>query len=232
MQLKIRRSQRDGGIISTTAIFCLDARVEFTAEEQRSITKYKLQGQVIYNSEASKRLLEKSATQQDGSTVGSLKSLATIAFAATKLNISINGLQRGQHIECKSLDELLGAEDAIMTACENLKGYLDTALTFDGSEIVIDFNTGKPQLVAQSLPPQQLIAPPPIASDVTDAPIPRLSDDTADYAPHYGPDEDWTTRLSNFQPNELWDNPVYRKRMMIGAGIVLFLLLLHSCHML
>ena len=56
MQLKLRRSQRDGGIIARNVIFCLDARVEFTSEEQRHITRYKLQNEVIYNSEESQAI--------------------------------------------------------------------------------------------------------------------------------------------------------------------------------
>jgi len=163
MQLKLKRSQRETGVLSTNVIFCLDARVEFTREEQHSVTRYKLANQVIYNSEASKRLLDKSAAQQDGSTLGSLKSLATLAMVGLKLNISIASLQRGQHVECKSLDELLGAEDAIMTACQNLRGYLDTAASFDGREVLVDFNDNEPKIIAQAVGPSpQLISPAPL----------------------------------------------------------------------
>ena len=55
------------------------------------------------------------------------------------LNITINELERGKHVECKDMDELIGAEDAVINACENLKGYLARAATFDGREILIDF---------------------------------------------------------------------------------------------
>lgn len=157
MQLKIRRSQRDGGIISKTAIFCLDARMEFTEAERTHIARYKLAGQVIYNSDASQRLQDKADRQRDGSVGGSLKSLASIALAHMKLNISIASLERGQHIECKSLDELLGAEEAIMTACQNLKGYLDTAATFDGREVLFDFATGQAEAVARVITPAPML---------------------------------------------------------------------------
>jgi hypothetical protein len=157
MQLKIRRSQRMGGVMSNNAIFCLDARAQFTGEEQQNIARYKLGGQIIYNSEASKRLLEKANAQQDGSTRGALKSLATTALVAMKLNISINSLALGQHIECKSLDELLGAERALMQACENLKSYLDAAATFDGREVLFDFSTGSPEAVAVAITPQPML---------------------------------------------------------------------------
>jgi hypothetical protein len=160
MLLKIRRSQREGGLISKNVIFCLDARADFTAQEQQNITRYKLHNQMIYNSEASARHLAKADAQRDGSLGGSLKSLALVAMAAMKLNISIASLQRGQHVECKSLDELLGAEQAIMTACENLKGYLDTAATFDGREVLVDFATGAPQVVAHAAAPALIVPPP------------------------------------------------------------------------
>ncbi len=185
MQLKIRRSQRTGGVISSNAIFCIDARAQFTHEEQRNIARYKLGSQVIYNSQTSRRLLDKAGAQQDGSVKGSLKSLATMALVAMNLNISINSLARGQHIECKSLDELLAAETALMEACENLKSYLDTAASFDGREILIDFATGRPELVAIAvtpdpmlvLEPKQLAAP---LAVVPDDRIVHADDDVLD----------------------------------------------------
>lgn len=164
MQLKIKRSQRDGGVISKNVIFCIDARVEFTAEEERNLRRYKLYNQVIYNSEASRALLDRGAAHTDGSTRGALKSLAYTALAAMRLNISVSSLARGQHIECKSMDELLGAENALLEACENLKGYLDTAATFDGREVLVDFATGTPTIVAQSVAPDPaLMMPAPAA---------------------------------------------------------------------
>jgi hypothetical protein len=141
-------------------IFCLDARVEFTPDEKQSISRYKLQNEVIYNSEAQLRLLAKSEAQRDGSVGGGLKGLATMAFAHTKLHITIGSLERGQHIECKSLEELIGAEEAMLAACQNLKSYLDTALTFDGREVLIDFATGAPAIVAQSVTPPVMLAAP------------------------------------------------------------------------
>lgn len=153
MQLKIQRSQREGGFIATKVIFCLDARVDFTQQERQHLTRYKLHGQVIYNSEASARHLARADAQRDGSVRGSLKSLASVALAAMKLNISIASLERGQRVECKSLDELVGAEEAIMGACENLKAYLDRAATFDGREELYEFESGGPKLIAQSMVP-------------------------------------------------------------------------------
>ena len=46
MQLKIKRSQREGGIVSKNMIFCIDAIVHFTPEEAASVKRYKLEGEV------------------------------------------------------------------------------------------------------------------------------------------------------------------------------------------
>jgi hypothetical protein len=160
MQLAIRRSQREAGILSKNVVFCLDARVEFTAPEQASLSRYRLWSECIYNSEASKRLLDRSVALQDGSVAGGLKSLATAAMAALKLNITIGSLASGQHVECRTMDELLGAEEAILTACQNLKSYIDTAASFDGGQVLYDFSTDEPQIIAHAVTPDpQLVAP-------------------------------------------------------------------------
>lgn len=227
MQLKLKRSQKTGGVMTTNVIFCLDARIEFTPSEAQDISRYKLANQVIYNSEASKRLLDKSAAQQDGSTIGSLKAIATLAMVGLKLNISINSLQRGQHIECKSLDELLGAEEAIMEACQNLKGYLQTAAAFDGREILIDFNEDAPKVVAQTTTPNpQIVAPAPAPSYT-----PALEYHGGDAGPGEPPLE-YVPQSETFGLPFDWNDPATRKKIMIAGGIVLLLLMLRACHLL
>ena len=175
MQLKLRRTQRDGGLLKDTAIFCLDARAEYTPQELKDIDRYRLAGQVVYNSEASKRALEASERAAAANTIaGGFKSLGLALLAGMKLNISIGSLARGHHIECKSLEELLGAEEALMDACKNLTAFLDTAATFDGREVVIDFASGEPALVAQANVAQRVIAPErtPLAEDELPPPMP------------------------------------------------------------
>lgn len=175
MQLKLRRSQREGGVISKTAIFCLDARADLTDHERRDLARYKLYDQVIYNSEAAKRHLDKSeALNNTGTATGLLKGVVHLALARMRLNITIKSLERGHHIECKSLEELLAAEEAIMEACQNLRLFLDVAGTFDGSEVVIDFSTGTPQAVAQAHRPEPILAPP-VETVVTPAPAPAIA---------------------------------------------------------
>ena len=149
-------------------LFCLDARVEFTGEERSNINKYKLGGMCIYNSEAAKKHVVAAAGHMaTGSVVGSLKAIGSYALAAMNLNITINDLERGKHVECKDMDELIGAEDAVVNACANLKGYLERAATFDGREVLYDFSGEEPKLLAPGLasltpppaPPPQLAAP-------------------------------------------------------------------------
>lgn len=59
-------------------------------------------------------------------------------MAALSLRITVTSLISGVHVECKSLEELLGAEKAIQIAATNLKNYIDVAGTFDGKEEVIE----------------------------------------------------------------------------------------------
>ncbi|MCR2833497.1 hypothetical protein [Parerythrobacter lacustris] len=153
MQLRIKRSQRDGGLTKSTAIFCLDARAEFTPQERNDLRRYKLQNLVIYNSEAAKGYLDRGSSSEDGSVRGSLKNLAFSALASMRLNITVASLERGQHVECKSLDEVLACEEALHQACNNLRGYLDVVATFDGREVVVAFESGEePKAIAQSTP--------------------------------------------------------------------------------
>jgi hypothetical protein len=96
----------------------------------------------------------------------------------------------------------MGAEQAIMTACQNLKAFLDTAATFDGREVLFDFESGEPEPVAIAASPDPapiLQQPQPIAAQPPPAieqqayqpaylPPPDTSDDDQDVErePHEG----------------------------------------------
>src|SRR6266536_845679 len=150
MQLKLRRSQRTGGMLSGKVIFALDARTDLSPNEQGIVKKDSLGKHVVYDSEARKKHGAAAYEQFDNaattpgysmsSTGRSLwsnaRGLASAAMAALSLRVTVDSLMSGQHIECKDLDELLGAEAAIVDACMNLKIYLETAQTFDGREDV------------------------------------------------------------------------------------------------
>src|SRR5665213_4392618 len=56
MQLKLKRSQRAGGIMGGKVLFGLDARAELTPDEQSLVRKYSLGKIVVYDSEARKAL--------------------------------------------------------------------------------------------------------------------------------------------------------------------------------
>lgn len=237
MQLKIRRTQRDGGVVSKSVVFCLDARVSFSAQETADLKRYKLYKQVIYNSEASKRLIDRGNDAVDGTARGALKGLGLMALAAMRLNITVESLERGQHIECKSMDELLAAEDALFEACENLRKYLDTAATFDGREILVDFSSDKqPEAIAVT-PVRQLVAPPPVPVTVAPTALPP---------PPIAPAPGGVPSFEQVQePARSWESPstddpvervkrFYRETENAGPitaiiAAVLLLLLLFSC---
>lgn len=239
MQLKLTRSQKTGIV---NVIFCLDARVAFTSEEQRNINRYRLQGQVIYTSEGARKADEgrqlayanakargveygnvdsflESATGKIGH---GLKAAALGAISAMRLRITISSLQRGQHIECKNLDELLGAEEAIMDACTNLKGYLRTAAAFDGSEVLIDFDQDEPTIIAESTTPNpQLIAPAPLMVDEEGEPK-RVTWEETPFENSPGGAMSGTNGFDAVRGLLLryWDNPQFRP-LIIGALIIL-----------
>jgi hypothetical protein len=154
MQLKIQRSQRDGGVLGNTVFFCLDIRAEYSPEEKDNIDRYKLGRQVIYNStRAKKHLLNATvhgiraqSSDMERAAGGALKMLGSLALAKLSLNVSIASLGRGHHIECKDLEELVETEDTLREASKYLTRWLDVAATFNGSETIIEYDKGEEQL--------------------------------------------------------------------------------------
>ena len=139
MQLKLTRSQKSSGMLSKAVVFCLDARAELSAEERENMDRYKLGGLIIYNSEKSKRHLENTRAGLERGGTGFVSAAVSLAMAQLSLNITMDSLARGHHIECKDMVELLGAEEAVMEGCQNMRLYLETAATFDGREQVVEF---------------------------------------------------------------------------------------------
>lgn len=145
MKLKLVRSQKSSGVMSKTVVFCLDARVDLTEEEKHLVEKYKLGKETLYDSAArQKHVAEAGAAFAGG---GLLRGAVAAAMSKLSLTITTDSLCKGQHVEAKDLDELLGAEEAIKVGCENLRTYLDVASTFDGRELVIDYD-GRPEVAA------------------------------------------------------------------------------------
>jgi len=140
MKLLMSRSQKTGGMINKAVTFCVDARAELSEDERDAVHKYNLGKQVIYNSQAAKENIEKGMSNlEKGSVGGLMKGVAGLALHKFTLNVTIDSLTKGHHIEAQDLDEMLGAEDALRHSCENMKTYLETAATFDGREQVFEF---------------------------------------------------------------------------------------------
>ena len=133
MQLKIQRSQRTGGLMGGKAIFVLDIRAEYSPDERASINKSGLGGEIVYSSQKATEHLDRAVQS-----TSAFRTLGSIALAKMSLNITIASLAKGQHVECKDLAELVGCEEAIRTACKNVRSYLDVAATFDGGEEAVE----------------------------------------------------------------------------------------------
>ncbi len=137
MQLKLQRSQRTTGFRGIP-VFQLHAIVDTTPDEVSMIQKYGLGNYIVYASEQWQNNTAIAQAGGPGTSVGFLRGLAAAAAAGLSLKITVADLVNGKRVECKSLDELLGAEDAVITGCQTLKTYLETVATFDGREILID----------------------------------------------------------------------------------------------
>jgi hypothetical protein len=139
MKLRISRSQKQAGMVGKHVVFCIDARAELTPEEADDVKKYALGKEVIYNSQRSKEHLAKADANIASGGAGVVKAFAGLAMAKLSLNITIDSLVKGHHIEAKDMLEVIGAEEALKQACANMREYLDTAATFDGGEEVLEF---------------------------------------------------------------------------------------------
>jgi hypothetical protein len=243
MQLKVKRSQREarlGGAVR----FCIDVRAEFTSDEERAITRYRLANELLYTSDGAKRAAEGSllaaeaAKNRGGSIAGvrnaddflfsvtetvghGLKSAALGAVAALKLKITVDSLRKGHHIECNTLEEVLGAENALMEACQNMKVYLDTAAMFNGMEVVIEFGKeGQPAPVAIAEGPK-LVAPDAAPLSATVAPS------IAAPAMHFEPAPSLTAAAAQDDSSA----KMLRILMFLAvAAVILFMLMKCSTH--
>jgi hypothetical protein len=155
--LRLRRSQR-ATAFAGKVLFALDARMEVPAEQRNLISKYRLGDVLVYDSADRQRYTESAkahleSTRDNPSLLASPKdqllgagktlyrlgrASVSAARAGLALRVTIGSLLAGVHVECKSLEELLEAESAIVSAAQNLKSYLETAATFDGSEEIIE----------------------------------------------------------------------------------------------
>lgn len=136
MQLKLKRSQTSSML--GKVVFVLNARADLSEEEKHLVQKYKLGKMVIYDSAARAKQVASAGAAFSGGSL--LKGTLSLAMSRLSLSITIDSLTGGQTIENKELDEMLGAEQAVIEGCQSLKAYLTAAASFDGREEVIDFD--------------------------------------------------------------------------------------------
>jgi len=130
MQLKLRRNQRAG--ITGGVVFILDVMAELSSEETELVKKYKLQKLLVYSSESADQNVAMARA-------GNVKALGGMMLdKLTKRTFSMNDLIKGQHLECKDLDEVIGTENQVHEACQNISHYLAVAKSFDGSEQIVE----------------------------------------------------------------------------------------------
>jgi hypothetical protein len=203
MQLRLQRSQRTSGVVGRTVLFCLDVRADYSPEERANIERYKLGGEVIYNSQSARKHLDQAGVHlsrtQAGNTgeraAGLARGALSLALARMSLSISIGSLARGHHVECKDLEELLGAEETVRTACKNVTRYLEAAQTFNGSETVIEYDKGEERV------------------EVRQAAAPLLTYISSDAGSSATKDA-----------KSLWDDPEFRNLCYVGVGFIALLI--------
>lgn len=141
MKLVLTRSQRAGGMFGSSNLFILDAIAEVTPEERSLLQKYGLMTQVLYSSAGARKHNEAAGQAlASGGLLGLAKGFGRIAMAKLNLSVTINSLLDGVHIESKDIEESLGAEAAIREGAQNLNGYIEAALTYDGQPRIYSLN--------------------------------------------------------------------------------------------
>jgi len=128
MRLRFRRSQRMSGIVSKSAVFSLEARVDITDEELGHIKKYKMGQEIVY-----KKDRVSGASGNDDTWTGIARNLASYA---TALTIRIDDLIKGTKIECKDIMEMMAVENQVLEACKTFKMILSSSAYFEGEEVV------------------------------------------------------------------------------------------------
>lgn len=133
MQLRVKRSQLKG--MMGGIYFAVDAKIILTDDEMQDVIKYHLHDQVVYCSEGFRKHAAKGLNDIESGTVGgTLKAMARLAALNLQLKFTFADLMRGAHVECKNLDELMGAEGAFVMACERAQKYLAFAKTYTNEQ--------------------------------------------------------------------------------------------------
>jgi len=153
--LKLKRSQKQGAMGGN--IYMLDARIDVSAEVRALIAAHNFGSRVIYESAARQKHAAKTqahlADSRDNTSLFAPPSQQAMGVANTfwrlgraavsaaraslSLRVTVNSLLSGVHVECKSMEELLEAEDAFREAKQNLQVYIESVQSFDGREEII-----------------------------------------------------------------------------------------------
>lgn len=113
MKLALVSSQSKG--LMGGVSFEVKGRVELTPEEQELVRHYKLEGSVV---------LRKKTRNIWGQ------------LTDVEVSVFVRNLLSGDSFKCKSLDEVISYRESLISACRNLKAYLNVARTFDNEEII------------------------------------------------------------------------------------------------
>ena len=124
MKLLLRRDQKSG-MLSSSITFSLDCRAEISEDEKQSIKKYKMGKTLLYT---------KTDLVDPGS--GLLGIASRFTHRMMNIQLSVDDLVNGKHIECKDILEMRAVEEQIKEACQNFKSILETATHFGGEEIL------------------------------------------------------------------------------------------------
>ena len=112
--------------------FSLHVIVDFDADEEAALNKYKFGKTTVYESPKGA-----AATEMFRAIGGSLKrSIATLAAKAMNQLLSVNDLVQGKEITCKDINEMIAAEEQVIDGCNGLARILHVCKHFEGEEII------------------------------------------------------------------------------------------------
>lgn len=124
MKLVLRRKQKSG-MLGGGVKFILEARAELTAAETAHVKKYRMGKTMLYQK---MELADRGA--------GLLGVASRLAFKMMNIEVTVNDLVNGTHLECKDIVEMRAVEEQIKEASQTFKEILDSAAQFEGEEVI------------------------------------------------------------------------------------------------
>ena len=124
MKLILRRDQKKG-MLGGKISFSLNTRAELTPDEADHVKRYKMGDTLLYT---------KYEMADRGK--GLLGAASRLRFKMINVQVTVNDLVKGKHIECKDIVEMLAVEEQVREASKTFKQVLDAAARFGGEEVV------------------------------------------------------------------------------------------------